>query len=60
MMHLGCELRIPGEHATAFIRSMLCRPDYPVSTQDVWNMVRDHYEGTEFDLTVGLASGGRT
>ncbi|CAM9136658.1 unnamed protein product [Ectocarpus sp. 13 AM-2016] len=33
------------------------RPDNPITTQDVWGIVRDHYEGTEFDLRVGLASG---
>eukprot|EP00752_Nemacystus_decipiens_P011297 g10039.t1 len=33
------------------------KPDSPVSTQDVWRMVRDHYEGTEFDLSAGFASG---
>jgi len=33
------------------------RPDKPVSTKDVWKMVRDHYEDTEFDLRKGLASG---
>lgn len=33
------------------------RPDIPVTTQDVLDVVRDHYEGTDFDLTKGLASG---
>lgn len=51
--------------STAFQRPvlffpLLCRPDSPISTQDVWKVVRDHYEGTEFDLSVGLASGEST
>lgn len=55
-----CELHVRTEYMTTFVRPILCRPDKPVSTQDVWNVVRDHYEGTEFDLTAGLASGGPT
>lgn len=47
-------------YVASFVLPMLCRPDSPVSTQDVWNVVRDHYEGTEFDLAVGLASGQPT
>lgn len=33
------------------------RPDISVTTQDVLDVVRDHYEGTDFDLSKGLASG---
>ncbi|CAM9357293.1 unnamed protein product [Hapterophycus canaliculatus] len=33
------------------------RPDNLISVQDVWGLVRDHYEGTEFDLTKGLGAG---
>ncbi|MEA4884496.1 MAG: C69 family dipeptidase [Clostridia bacterium] len=33
------------------------KPDKPVSVQDIMRIVRDHYEGTEFDLTVGMAAG---
>ncbi|CAM9850452.1 unnamed protein product [Scytosiphon promiscuus] len=33
------------------------RPDNLISVQDVWGLVRDHYEGTEFDMTKGLAAG---
>lgn len=33
------------------------RPDIPLTIQDVLDVVRDHYEGTDFDLTKGLASG---
>jgi len=32
-------------------------PDEKVSVQDVMAICRDHYEGTEFDLTTGLAAG---
>jgi dipeptidase len=33
------------------------KPDYPVTPQDLIRIKRDYYEGTEFDLTVGLAAG---
>lgn len=33
------------------------RPDELVSTQDVLRIVRDHYEGTEFDMSQGIAAG---
>ncbi|CAM9381692.1 unnamed protein product [Ascophyllum nodosum] len=33
------------------------RPDEQVSVQDVIRVVRDHYEGTPFDLSKGLSSG---
>lgn len=33
------------------------KPDQKVSVQDVMRIKRDHYEGTEFDLTKGLAAG---
>lgn len=33
------------------------KPDKLVSVQDLMMIKRDHYEGTEFDLTVGLAAG---
>ncbi|HAY98249.1 MAG TPA: peptidase C69 [Mesotoga sp.] len=33
------------------------KPDKPVSVHDLMMIKRDHYEGTEFDLTVGLAAG---
>ncbi|CAM9101553.1 unnamed protein product, partial [Ascophyllum nodosum] len=32
------------------------RPDEQVSVQDVIRVVRDHYEGTPFDLSKGLSS----
>jgi len=33
------------------------KPDMPISHLDLFRIQRDHYEGTEFDLTKGLAAG---
>lgn len=33
------------------------RPDTPLNTTEVFGLVRDHYEGTPFDLTNGTAAG---
>ncbi len=33
------------------------KPDNKLSLTDVFSLVRDHYEGTEFDMTKGLAAG---
>ena len=33
------------------------RPDHPLGVHDVMELMRDHYEGTEFDLTRGVAAG---
>lgn len=33
------------------------KPDKPLSVRDVTELHRDHYEGTEFDMTKGLAAG---
>jgi dipeptidase len=33
------------------------RPDQKLSVADVAALYRDHYEGTEFDLTIGMAAG---
>ncbi|WP_349680392.1 dipeptidase [Mesotoga sp. UBA5557] len=33
------------------------KPDKKLSARDVMNLYRDHYEGTEFDLTKGIAAG---
>eukprot|EP00747_Dinoflagellata_sp_TGD_P183420 gnl/TRDRNA2_/TRDRNA2_38292_c0_seq1.p1 gnl/TRDRNA2_/TRDRNA2_38292_c0~~gnl/TRDRNA2_/TRDRNA2_38292_c0_seq1.p1 ORF type:complete len:578 (+),score=77.89 gnl/TRDRNA2_/TRDRNA2_38292_c0_seq1:71-1735(+) len=33
------------------------KPDHPVTLHDVFAIYRDHYEGTEFDLTTDLAGG---
>jgi dipeptidase len=33
------------------------KPDNKLSLQDVMSLVRDHYEGTDFDMTNGIAAG---
>jgi dipeptidase len=33
------------------------KPDKKLSLQDVMNIMRDHYEGTEFDMTKGIDAG---
>jgi len=33
------------------------KPDKKLSVRDVMNLYRDHYEGTEFDMTKGIAAG---
>ncbi len=33
------------------------KPDQKLSLQDVMQIMRDHYEGTEFDMTKGVAAG---
>jgi dipeptidase len=33
------------------------KPDKKLSLQDVMNIMRDHYEGTEFDMTRGIDAG---
>jgi dipeptidase len=33
------------------------KPDHPLTVQDIMRINRDYYQGTEFDLTVGLAAG---
>ncbi len=33
------------------------KPDRKLSVQDVQNLMRDHFEGTEFDMTKGVAAG---
>ncbi len=33
------------------------KPDQKLSLQDVMNIMRDHYEGTEFDMTKGIDAG---
>mmetsp|Transcript_7490 Transcript_7490/g.9990 ORF Transcript_7490/g.9990 Transcript_7490/m.9990 type:complete len:727 (+) Transcript_7490:321-2501(+) len=33
------------------------KPDYLISVEDITTVLRSHYEGTEFDLTMGVAAG---
>lgn len=33
------------------------KPDEKLSLQDVFSLIRDHYEGTDFDMTNGIAAG---
>lgn len=33
------------------------KPDKKLSLEDVFSIMRDHYEGTDFDMTVGLDAG---
>ena len=33
------------------------KPDRPISREDLFRIYRDHYEGTQFDLTKGAAAG---
>ncbi len=33
------------------------KPDKKLALQDVFDLIRDHYEGTEFDMTKGIAAG---
>jgi dipeptidase len=33
------------------------KPDKPLTAQDIMNMNRDQYEGTQFDLTADVAGG---
>ncbi len=33
------------------------KPDKKLSLQDVFSLIRDHYEGTPFDMTKGIAAG---
>lgn len=36
---------------------LFIKPDKKLTVQDVISLMRDHFEGTEFDMTVGLAAG---
>ena len=33
------------------------KPDQPLSMSDIFSLMRDHYEGTEFDMTKGIDAG---
>eukprot|EP00667_Euglena_gracilis_P003975 EG_transcript_3988 len=46
-------MAIPGRPTYPFA----VKPERPVEVRDVMRILRDHYEGTEFDLTQGLAAG---
>jgi dipeptidase len=51
---------IPSDFARAVPGSspmpLSVRPDHPLSAQDVMQLMRDHYEGTAFDMTRGAAA----
>jgi dipeptidase len=36
---------------------LFIKPEHKLSTQDVIGLMRDHFEGTEFDMTKGVAAG---
>lgn len=46
---------VEGEYTKEYPFSV--KPDEKVSVQDVFDLQRDYYEGTQFDLTEGLAAG---
>ncbi|MCF6171965.1 MAG: C69 family dipeptidase [Bacteroidales bacterium] len=51
----------PGYHrgkAGAKRYPLFIKPDKKLALQDVFALVRDHYEGTAFDMTKGMAAGG--
>ena len=52
-------LKLPGwvENGTTRAYPFSVKPDNPLSLADLKRMHRDHYEGTEFDLTKGVAAG---
>ena len=36
---------------------LFIKPDKKLSLKDVFSLIRDHYEGTDFDMTKGVAAG---
>ncbi|ETV92170.1 hypothetical protein H310_13417 [Aphanomyces invadans] len=46
-----------GFYPTVATYPLSVRPDHPISVTDVFALLRDHYEGTPFDLTQGIAAG---
>ena len=52
-------LKLPAwvESGTTHAYPFSVKPDRPLSMDDLKRMHRDHYEGTEFDLTKGVAAG---
>nr|WP_319490672.1 C69 family dipeptidase [uncultured Desulfobacter sp.] len=60
----GFSLAAPSLNLPAWVESAVSReypfslkPDQKLSVKDILNICRDNYEGTEFDLTKGLAAG---
>jgi dipeptidase len=52
---LGLDPWVEDGYTTAYPFSVA--PDIPLTVRDVMDLHRDHYEGTEFDMTKGLAAG---
>ncbi|ETV74209.1 hypothetical protein H257_11163 [Aphanomyces astaci] len=46
-----------GFYPTVATYPVSVRPDRLISVTDVFNLLRDHFEGTPFDLTQGIAAG---
>ena len=60
----GLSLAAPSRKFSPWVESSFSKeypfslkPDYKMSVQDILRICRDNYEGTEFDLTKGLAAG---
>lgn len=60
----GLSLAAPSKHLSPWVKSAFSReypfslkPDRKMSVKDILRICRDNYEGTEFDLTKGLAAG---
>lgn len=55
---LAPSVKLPAQtNPTADDYPFSVKPDKKVSASDLMTVFRDHYEGTEFDLTQGLAAG---
>lgn len=52
---LGLSPWVEGTYTTYYPFSI--KPKVPLALKDVFSLYRDHYEGTEFDLTRGTAAG---
>lgn len=37
---------------------LFIKPDKKLKLEDIFELVRDHYEGTDYDMTAGVAAGG--
>ena len=60
----GLSLAAPSRNLSPWVKSAFSReypfslkPDHTMSVKDILRICRDNYEGTEFDLTKGLAAG---